>query len=82
MQDDMELAPDFFTYFEALAPMLDEDDMLMCISSWNDHGQVRPSHRPRQSSLLPCGSPYASAMSEASVGAHQYFEIWSQNGPH
>ena len=75
MQDDMELAPDFFTYFEALAPILDEDDMLMCISSWNDHGQVRPS-------LLACGSPYASAMSEASVGAHQYFEIWSPNGPH
>ena len=40
MQDDMELAPDLFTYFEALAPLLDQDDMLMCISSWNDHGQV------------------------------------------
>ena len=36
----MELAPDFFTYFEALAPLLDEDERLFCISSWNDHGQV------------------------------------------
>ena len=44
MQDDMELAPDFFTYFEALAPLLDKDDMLMCVSSWNDHGQVRLSY--------------------------------------
>ena len=40
LQDDMELAPDFFTYFEALAPVLDNDNMLFCISSWNDHGQV------------------------------------------
>ena len=39
-QDDMELAPDFFPYFEALAPVLDHDDRLLCISSWNDHGQV------------------------------------------
>ena len=36
----MELAPDFFSYFEALAPVLDQDDRLLCISSWNDHGQV------------------------------------------
>ena len=43
LQDDMELAPDFFTYFEALAPVLDNDNMLFCISSWNDHGQVSPS---------------------------------------
>ncbi|CAL5224039.1 g6661 [Coccomyxa viridis] len=41
LEDDMELAPDFFTYFEALAPLLDKDDMLMCVSSWNDHGQVQ-----------------------------------------
>lgn len=36
----MDLAPDFFTYFEALAPVLDRDAMLICVSSWNDHGQV------------------------------------------
>ena len=39
-QDDMELAPDFFPYFEALVPVLDQDERLLCISSWNDHGQV------------------------------------------
>lgn len=38
----MELAPDFFSYFQALAPLLDRDPKLMCISSWNDHGQARP----------------------------------------
>ncbi len=66
MQDDMELAPDFFTYFEALAPMLSEDDMLMCISSWNDHGQVGPSHMLclKVMALLPCSLEiaYANAM--------------------
>ena len=40
LQDDMQLSPDFFTYFEAAAPILDADDSLMCVSSWNDHGQA------------------------------------------
>ena len=37
----MELAPDFFSYFEATAPLLDADENLLCVSSWNDHGLVR-----------------------------------------
>jgi hypothetical protein len=41
LEDDMQLAPDFFPYFQATAPLLDADDSLFCISSWNDHGQVR-----------------------------------------
>lgn len=40
-QDDMTLAPDLFSYFEATAPVLDADPTLYCVSSWNDHGQVR-----------------------------------------
>ena len=36
----MELAPDFFGYFAATAPLLDADDSLLCVSSWNDHGQA------------------------------------------
>ena len=40
-QDDMELAPDFFGYFAATAPLLDADDSLLCVSSWNDHGQAK-----------------------------------------
>ncbi len=39
-QDDMELALDFFSYFEATAAVLDADPSLYCVSSWNDHGQV------------------------------------------
>jgi len=40
LEDDMELAPDFFEYFAALAGVLDADDSLWCISSWNDNGRA------------------------------------------
>ena len=42
VQDDMQLSPDFLSYFEATAPLLDADPSLFCVSSWNDHGQVPP----------------------------------------
>ena len=58
----MELAPDFFTYFDALTPLLDKDDMLMCISSWNDHGQVQPP-TPNVIAVMTCHAiPNASFM--------------------
>ncbi|KAL4450561.1 hypothetical protein ABPG77_000917 [Micractinium sp. CCAP 211/92] len=41
LEDDMTLAPDLFSYFEATAPVLDADPTLYCVSSWNDHGQDR-----------------------------------------
>ena len=33
------LAPDFFEYFAATKPLLDEDPTLWCISAWNDNGK-------------------------------------------
>lgn len=39
LEEDLEIAPDFFSYFRALAPLLDEDPSLWCISAWNDLGQ-------------------------------------------
>lgn len=39
LEDDMELAPDFFEYFEASADLLDTDESILAISSWNDNGQ-------------------------------------------
>ena len=39
LEEDLEIAPDFFTYFQATAPLLQQDDSLWCISAWNDHGQ-------------------------------------------
>ncbi|XP_031128060.1 alpha-1,3-mannosyl-glycoprotein 2-beta-N-acetylglucosaminyltransferase isoform X2 [Ipomoea triloba] len=39
LEDDMEIATDFFDYFEAGATLLDRDKSIMAISSWNDNGQ-------------------------------------------
>lgn len=56
LEDDMQLAPDFFTYFRATAPLLDSDPSLFCVSSWNDHGQdrfVRDPYRLYRSDFFP-----------------------------
>jgi alpha-1,3-mannosyl-glycoprotein beta-1,2-N-acetylglucosaminyltransferase len=39
LEDDMEIAPDFFDYFEATATVLDNDKSVVAVSSWNDNGQ-------------------------------------------
>jgi len=42
LEDDLELAVDFFAYFEAFAPLLDDaEENLLAVSAWNDHGQPR-----------------------------------------
>lgn len=46
LEDDMEIAPDFFDYFEAGAGLLDKDKSIMAISSWNDNGQKQFVHDP------------------------------------
>lgn len=38
VEDDMEIAPDFFSYFTSLAPFLDQNSDVYCISAWNDNG--------------------------------------------
>lgn len=39
MEEDLEVSPDFFSYFSAFAPVLHRDKGLLCVSAWNDHGQ-------------------------------------------
>ncbi|TKS82484.1 Alpha-1,3-mannosyl-glycoprotein 2-beta-N-acetylglucosaminyltransferase [Collichthys lucidus] len=39
VEDDLEVAPDFFEYFRALLPLLKSDPNLWCISAWNDNGR-------------------------------------------
>ncbi len=39
VEEDLEIAPDFFSYFAATAPLLEQDRTILCISAWNDHGQ-------------------------------------------
>lgn len=46
LEDDMEISPDFFDYFEAGADLLDKDKSIMAISSWNDNGQKQFVHDP------------------------------------
>lgn len=46
LEDDMEIAPDFFDYFEAAAALLDNDKSIMAVSSWNDNGQRQFVHDP------------------------------------
>ncbi|CAB4291017.1 unnamed protein product [Prunus armeniaca] len=46
LEDDMEIAPDFFDYFESTAALLDKDKSIMAVSSWNDNGQKQFVHDP------------------------------------
>ncbi|GLT87227.1 hypothetical protein SLE2022_053220 [Rubroshorea leprosula] len=46
LEDDMEIASDFFDYFEAAADLLDRDKSIMAVSSWNDNGQKQFVHDP------------------------------------
>ncbi|KAL1554532.1 alpha-1,3-mannosyl-glycoprotein 2-beta-N-acetylglucosaminyltransferase [Salvia divinorum] len=46
LEDDMEIAPDFFDFFEAGAALMDRDKSIMAISSWNDNGQKQFVHDP------------------------------------
>ncbi|CAN9504194.1 unnamed protein product [Ophioblennius macclurei] len=39
VEDDLEVAPDFFEYFRALYPILHSDSSLWCVSAWNDNGR-------------------------------------------
>ncbi|XP_052143726.1 alpha-1,3-mannosyl-glycoprotein 2-beta-N-acetylglucosaminyltransferase isoform X1 [Oryza glaberrima] len=47
LEDDMEIAPDFFDYFEAAAKLLDNDKTIMAVSSWNDNGQKQFVYDPK-----------------------------------
>ncbi|KQK02182.1 alpha-1,3-mannosyl-glycoprotein 2-beta-N-acetylglucosaminyltransferase isoform X2 [Brachypodium distachyon] len=47
LEDDMEIAPDFFDYFEAAAKLLDDDKTIMAVSSWNDNGQKQFVYDPK-----------------------------------
>lgn len=39
VEDDLEVAPDFFEYFQAALPLLQGDPSLWCVSAWNDNGK-------------------------------------------
>ncbi|KAL9820278.1 putative alpha-1,3-mannosyl-glycoprotein 2-beta-N-acetylglucosaminyltransferase [Arabidopsis thaliana] len=53
LEDDMEIAPDFFDYFEAAASLMDRDKTIMAASSWNDNGQKQFVHDPCRQFIRP-----------------------------
>ena len=38
-EDDLNIAVDFFDYFDAMYKVLDNDSSLFCVSAWNDNGK-------------------------------------------
>ncbi|KHF98721.1 Alpha-1,3-mannosyl-glycoprotein 2-beta-N-acetylglucosaminyltransferase -like protein [Gossypium arboreum] len=74
LEDDMEIAPDFFDYFEAAAALLDKDKSIMAVSSWNDNGQKQFVYDPYalyRSDFFP-GLGWMLTRSGSSMG--QFFE--------
>ncbi len=47
LEEDLEISPDFYEYFGALAPLLDRDEKLLTISAWNDNGQAKNVRDPQ-----------------------------------
>jgi len=39
VEDDLEVSPDFYDYFEAALQVLKKDPSLWCVSAWNDNGK-------------------------------------------
>ncbi|ODM99389.1 Alpha-1,3-mannosyl-glycoprotein 2-beta-N-acetylglucosaminyltransferase, partial [Orchesella cincta] len=39
VEDDLDIASDFFEYFEATLPLLQQDPTLYCVSAYNDNGK-------------------------------------------
>lgn len=38
LEEDMEISPDFYSYFGSALPLLKNDKNLFCVSAWNDNG--------------------------------------------
>ena len=56
LEEDLHLSPDFFPYFQRMAPLLDSDQTLMAVSAFNDNGiegQVRDASRVLRSDFFP-----------------------------
>lgn len=38
LEEDLEVSPDFFSYFAAMVPLAEKDPDVFCVSAWNDNG--------------------------------------------
>ncbi|CAI2347627.1 unnamed protein product [Caenorhabditis sp. 36 PRJEB53466] len=50
-EDDLDIAPDFFSYFSNTRHLLDVDPTLWCVSAWNDNGQPENIDRNASATL-------------------------------
>ncbi|KAF4532879.1 hypothetical protein B566_EDAN001482 [Ephemera danica] len=46
VEEDLDVSPDFFSYFSQTKRLLEEDDSIYCISAWNDQGYEHTSEDP------------------------------------
>jgi alpha-1,3-mannosyl-glycoprotein beta-1,2-N-acetylglucosaminyltransferase len=56
LEEDLHIAPDFFTYFAKMAPLLDRDHNLLAVSAFNDNGlksKVKDATRVLRSDFFP-----------------------------
>lgn len=53
----MLFSPDFLTYFQATASLLDRDPTLWCISTWNDNGLTYFDWDPKKLVCWPGSEP-------------------------
>lgn len=56
VEDDLLFSPDFYEYFNGLAPILEADRSLLCISAWNDNGlkgKVRNKYALKRTEFFP-----------------------------
>ncbi|XP_078579935.1 alpha-1,3-mannosyl-glycoprotein 2-beta-N-acetylglucosaminyltransferase-like isoform X1 [Branchiostoma floridae x Branchiostoma japonicum] len=51
VEDDLDIAPDFFDYFLSTLPLLQQDSSLWCVSAWNDNGKEHMTDTNRQDLL-------------------------------
>eukprot|EP00927_Polykrikos_kofoidii_P077259 TRINITY_DN74218_c0_g1_i1.p1 TRINITY_DN74218_c0_g1~~TRINITY_DN74218_c0_g1_i1.p1 ORF type:complete len:981 (+),score=106.05 TRINITY_DN74218_c0_g1_i1:74-3016(+) len=47
LEEDLEVAPDIFSYFTATLPILKSDKHLFCVSAWNDNGKKQLASNAR-----------------------------------
>jgi len=72
VEDDMEVAVDFFEYFMAVYPIMKADRSIYCASSWNDNGLEQFIRDPAQlyrSDFFP------------GLGWMMISELWDELGP-
>ncbi|XP_023316464.1 alpha-1,3-mannosyl-glycoprotein 2-beta-N-acetylglucosaminyltransferase isoform X2 [Trichogramma pretiosum] len=58
VEDDLDVAPDFYEYFLGTHPILEADPSLWCVSAWNDNGKPelideRGPHRLYRTDFFP-----------------------------